>query len=146
MTIKIFAVLTALCLCGSLASDVAAQGAPSPAAAGKAAAPAKARAAKATRKAGAAKGGTITGIDKIHAQVRVGNRVCMADHDHNHEASMPSRKGAETAAIRNWQIFTADEYGTAWGKYSLSVSQKMTCSEGGGRWSCRVVARPCRPA
>lgn len=92
------------------------------------------------------KAGTITGIDKIHDQVRLSGKVCMREHDHQGEAEMPSHKGAEAAAIRRWRIFTADEYGTAWGNYNLAVAKTMSCKSAAGRWVCRVSARPCRPA
>lgn len=89
---------------------------------------------------------TLTGIDKIHDQVRVGNRICMADHDHRGAGELSSRRGAEGAAIRAWTIFTRDEYGTAWSNYALAVAKTMQCKEGGGRWTCNLSARPCRPA
>jgi hypothetical protein len=94
----------------------------------------------------AAKSPTLTGIDKIHDQVAIGGKVCMADHDHRGEGSMPSRKGAEGAAIRNWEIFTRDEYGSAWSRYQLAVAKSMQCRDSDRRWICILSARPCRPA
>ena len=95
--------------------------------------------------AGAQQTKAITGIDKIHQQARVGNKVCFTEHAHYGEGTMPSRKGAEGAAIRAWQVFTADEYGTAWGKYSLAIAKTMSCSQSGAAWTCKTNARPCRP-
>lgn len=87
----------------------------------------------------------ITGIDKIHTQARVGGKVCMMDHEHFGEGTLPSRRGAEAAAIRSWGSFTTWEYGSVWGKYSLAVAKKMTCTSTAGAWTCQTTARPCRP-
>jgi len=92
-----------------------------------------------------AKPGKLTGIDNIHAQTRVGGKVCMSDHEHVGEGNLTSRKGAEAAAVRAWQDFTAFEYGSAWGKYTLAVGKTMNCASTSGRWTCNVTARPCRP-
>lgn len=88
----------------------------------------------------------ITGIDQIWQQVRVGNKVCMAAHEHYGEGNMPSRFGAERAAIRHFQIHTAREYGNAWGSYVLALDKRMSCENAGGRWTCKTTARPCRPS
>jgi hypothetical protein len=86
----------------------------------------------------------VTGIDKIHAQARVGGKVCMVDHEHYGEGNLPSKRGAEAAAVRAWESFTAWEYGSAWGRYSLAVAKKMSCSASGAAWTCQTTARPCR--
>ena len=88
----------------------------------------------------------ITGIDKIHAQARAGSKVCMVRHKHGGEGTMPSEQGAEAAAIRAWQVFTADEYGTAWGEYEMAAAKTMRCTEAAGAWTCQTTARPCRAA
>lgn len=88
----------------------------------------------------------ITGIDKIHAQARVGGKVCMIRHEHGGDGTMPSEGGAEAAAIRAWEVFTADEYGTAWGEYELAAAKKMRCTPSGDAWTCQTTARPCRAA
>lgn len=92
----------------------------------------------------AAKGQAVTGIDSIHAKVRVGGKLCFADHEHYGEAESATRGGAEAAARRKWSIFTADEYGTAWGNYAAAVAKTMNCSAVGARWLCKTTARPCR--
>ena len=43
----------------------------------------------------------VTGIDQIHEQVRAGSKVCTASHEHAGEGTLPSRSGAESAAIRH---------------------------------------------
>jgi hypothetical protein len=86
------------------------------------------------------------GRDKFHAQARVGNKVCMTEHEHYGEGELPSRRGAEAAAKRAWSSFTAWEYGQAWGNYALAAGKKMSCTQSGGRWLCKTTARPCRPA
>lgn len=87
----------------------------------------------------------LTGIDKIHKQARFGNRICMTTHRHYGEGTMPSRRGAEAAAIRKWVDFTAEEYGTRWGSHELSGNKSMTCKQEGGLWTCATIAHPCRP-
>jgi hypothetical protein len=46
------------------------------------------------------------GRDKFHTQARVGNKVCMTEHEHYGEGELPSRRGAEAAAKRAWSSFT----------------------------------------
>ncbi len=87
-----------------------------------------------------------TGVDSIHAQVRVGGKVCMSGHEHGGEGTLPSKAGAQAAAIRAWQVFTSDEYGTAWGKYALAAAKAMRCTQIGGAWTCQTTAKPCRAA
>jgi hypothetical protein len=86
-----------------------------------------------------------TGIAKIHTWVRIGRKTCMLDHFHYGSGNGPTRVQAGRVAIRSWADFTAWEYGDTWGRYSIAVSKKMTCSPGSGSWSCAVEARPCRP-
>jgi hypothetical protein len=85
-----------------------------------------------------------TGIAKIHPWVKIGRKTCMLDHFHYGSGNRPTRAQAERVAIRSWAEFTAWEYGDPWGRYSIAVSKKMTCSPGSGGWSCAVEARPCR--
>jgi hypothetical protein len=87
-----------------------------------------------------------TGIAKAHTWAKVGRMTCMLDHFHYGSGNGHTRARAERAAIRSWAEFTAWEYGDLWGRYSIAVSKKMTCSPGSGGWSCAVEARPCRPS
>ena len=85
------------------------------------------------------------GMSGLHDKVRVGGKLCFSDHSHSGNSSGErSRKAAETAAIRNWQDFTAWEYGRAWGSYGLAVGKSMQCSGSGASWGCSLEARPCR--
>ncbi len=88
----------------------------------------------------------LTGLDRIHAQARVGSKVCMTEHEHYGEGNMPTRRAAERLAIRSWSGFTAFEYGRPWGSYRLAAGKRMECSQSSGRWLCKTWARPCRPA
>lgn len=90
--------------------------------------------------------GGLTGLDKLHQQARIGGKLCMTSHEHAGEGSLPSRRGAEAAAIRHWEGFTAWEYGKPWGSYGLAVGRKMECSNSGSAWACSTRARPCRSA
>jgi hypothetical protein len=93
---------------------------------------------------GTAKADDETGIADIHSLVKVGRKTCMLDHFHSGTGSSPTRALAERQAIQSWIDFTAWEYGTSWGRYSIAASKKMTCDRSGD-WSCFVEARPCRP-
>lgn len=86
-------------------------------------------------------------MSDLHSKVRVGNKLCMADHYHSGNSSgQPSKAAAEKAAIRNWEEFTDWEYGSAWGSFAAAVSKSVSCSGGGNSWGCFVEARPCRSA
>lgn len=88
-----------------------------------------------------------TGLDGLHEQRREGGRICMVSHFHyGSSGNFPTRKAAEAQAIKDWAGFTAWEYGDPWGRYRLAVSKKMECSKSGTSWSCKVEARPCKPA
>jgi hypothetical protein len=84
------------------------------------------------------------GLAGLHSWVRVGGRTCMADHYHDGNGTGRSRAAAQASAIRAWVDFTAWEYGSRWGSYSAAVGKSMSCSGGGGSWSCSTSARPCR--
>jgi hypothetical protein len=84
-----------------------------------------------------------TGLAQLHSWVKMGRKTCMVDHFHSGNGNAPTRGQAERQAIQSWGDFTAWEYGTPWGRYSIAASKKMTC-ERTGSWSCFVEARPCR--
>lgn len=86
----------------------------------------------------------VTGLDKLHAQARVGGKTCMVDHEHGGEGTLPSKKGASEAAIRHWESFTVWEYGRPWGSYRMAAAKAMDCQAGGSGWQCKATARPCR--
>jgi hypothetical protein len=85
-----------------------------------------------------------TGLDELHSKVRVGGRLCMADHFHDGSGTGSTRARAQAAAIRAWIDFTAWEYGSRWGSYGAALSKRMSCSGGPGNFSCSTSARPCR--
>jgi hypothetical protein len=88
-----------------------------------------------------------TGLDSLHAQVRLGGRICMLDHFHNGSSSgQASRKQAEAAAIASWADFTVWEYGPPWGSWRLAETKRVSCAQTGGSWACTLEARPCKPA
>lgn len=85
------------------------------------------------------------GLSGLHAKVRIGGKLCMADHSHQGQSEGAlTRRAAEAAAIRNWSAFTAWEYSGAWGNFQLAVAKSMSCSQSGNTWGCSVEARPCR--
>jgi hypothetical protein len=86
-----------------------------------------------------------TGVAGMHDWVKVGRKTCMADHFHDGSGSGATRRQAEAAAISAWSSFTAWEYGTSWGRYSIAVNKTMRCSGGARNYTCSISARPCRP-
>jgi hypothetical protein len=85
-----------------------------------------------------------TGVAGIHSWVKVGRKTCMLDHFHYGNGSGATRPQAQREAVQAWADFTAWEYGSVWGRYSIAASKKMTCSQSES-WKCDVEARPCRP-
>jgi hypothetical protein len=84
------------------------------------------------------------GLEDLHSKVRVGGRLCMADHFHDGSGTGSTRARAQAAAVRAWVDFTAWEYGNRWGSWGASLSKRMSCSGGAGSYSCSVSSRPCR--
>mgnify|MGYP000960608620 CR=1 FL=1 len=86
------------------------------------------------------------GLADLHAQVRIGNRICMLDHFHTGSGTGPSKDAAMKSAIASWSGFTGWEYGGNWGSWRLSESRHGKCEPSlGGGWSCTIHSRPCRP-
>lgn len=74
-------------------------------------------------------------------------RMLLGTHMHHGFSGVQSTKSAaKKAAIKRWSGFTAWEYGSAWGKFSLAQSKSFTCSktERGEGWRCMVIAQPCK--
>ena len=92
----------------------------------------------------ASSAGAEDGLTGLHDKVRIGGKLCFRGHSHaGNSSGHASRKAAEVEAIRNWQDFTAFEYGNAWASYRLAAGKSMHCS-GGGSWGCTIDATPCR--
>ena len=91
------------------------------------------------------------GLDGLHKQAKVGNLVCMIGHEHRGQSGLwATEEQAEKAAIRSWVDFTAAEYGRHWGMWKLAADKGIDCSSSmtsrGKMYSCKTIARPCRPA
>lgn len=85
------------------------------------------------------------GMTFLHAKVRVGNKLCMADHFHSGSSSgQPNQRAALSAAIAEWSGFTSWEYSARWGSFRLAESKRVNCGPSGNGWSCNIEARPCR--
>ena len=89
-----------------------------------------------------------TGIHKIHASARVGGKLCLVDHFHEQDgAPYRAKRVAQDSAIRQWAVFTSDEYGTVWGNFKAAAAGKVACKQGADKyWTCSASARPCRRA
>jgi hypothetical protein len=85
-----------------------------------------------------------SGLAGIHTWVRVGHKICMADHFHNGNGKGASRRQAEAVAISDWASFTSFEYGSSWAHFVLAESKGVACSKTGPEWNCDLQARPCR--
>ncbi len=78
-------------------------------------------------------------------KVRVGGRLCFAEHEHYGKSPLwVSKRGARAAAIRAWIASTQWEYGKTWASYRLAAGKRMSCSRQGAKWFCETSARPCR--
>ena len=85
-----------------------------------------------------------TGMSGMHAWQKVGRKTCYADHAHTGSSNgQKSKKSAMAAAIKDWQEFTAFEYGTDWATFNIANAKGTSCSQEASGWSCTVSARPC---
>lgn len=88
-----------------------------------------------------------TGVAVIHTWVKVGKKTCMLDHYHYGSGTGATKKVAQAAAIKDWEGFTAFEYGTSWGNFRIAnkKSEKCTGTDKAKDWKCDVEALACRP-
>ncbi|MEL6871550.1 MAG: hypothetical protein AAFO62_01890 [Pseudomonadota bacterium] len=83
----------------------------------------------------------------LHEQRREGRKICLVGHFHAGASSgQRSKRLALKAAARDWQGFTAWEYGNHWGLWKNAKNKSATCQQVGNTWSCDVEGRPCRSA
>lgn len=85
-----------------------------------------------------------TGLAGMHAWRKVGKKTCFVDHYHDGAGQGISRQKAEAEAIANWASFTALEYGSSWGSWSLAVNKSVKCDRITSEHKCNVSAIPCR--
>jgi hypothetical protein len=86
-----------------------------------------------------------TGLDVLHDMRREGGRTCYTDHYHyGNSAGRPSRKAAQSAAIKSWSEFVDLEYGSDWARFSRAASKSVECTQPTGGWECHISARPCK--
>lgn len=86
-----------------------------------------------------------TGMASMHEWVRVGRKVCYKDHTHYGSSSgHRSKRAALRAAIKEWQEFTAFEYGTSWAYFRRANAKRNSCNREASGWYCSVQARPCK--
>lgn len=87
-----------------------------------------------------------TGFATIHPWKKVGRKTCFSD-GHLHYGNSDghrSKKRAMRAAIKDWQEFTAFEYGTDWAYFKNAIAKTRGCSNGSGSWGCSVEGTPCK--
>ncbi len=85
------------------------------------------------------------GFITIHDLRREGRYLCTVSHEHSGTGtSQRTKRLAIRSAARDWSSFTAWEYGTDWGRWSLARGKKISCQGARGNVTCTVVARPCK--
>ena len=86
-----------------------------------------------------------TGLASMHDWVRIGRKVCYTEHTHYASSNgHRSKRAALSAAITDWQEFTAFEYGTSWAYFKRANAKRKACSRQASGWSCSIQARPCK--
>ncbi len=85
-----------------------------------------------------------TGLASSHDLVKVGGRLCFADHWHSGAGDGRTKDAARAVAIRNWADFVDLEYGSSWARFSVAAGARTTYTKAEGGWSASVEARPCR--
>ena len=86
-----------------------------------------------------------TGLASMHDWVRVGRKVCYSEHTHYASSNgHRTKRAALNAAIKDWQEFTAFEYGTSWAYFRRANAKRKACSRQASGWSCSIQARPCK--
>jgi hypothetical protein len=86
-----------------------------------------------------------SGMAGIHDWKRVGSKTCFSDHRHvGNSSGFRSQRQALSAAIKDWQEFTAFEYGTDWAYFHRANARLKSCSKDTSGWGCTVEATPCK--
>lgn len=79
-----------------------------------------------------------------HSAYIKGRTQCFDSHTHVGGADGRTKRAALRAAIREWQSFTAWEYGAVWGSYRRAAGKTVEYIKAEKGWTARVEARPCR--
>ena len=79
-----------------------------------------------------------------HSAYIKGRLQCLETHSHVGGADGRTKRLALRAAIREWQSFTAWEYGSAWASYRRAAGKSVEYIKAEVGWTARVEARPCR--
>lgn len=85
-----------------------------------------------------------TGLASSHDLVKVGGRLCFADHWHSGAGDGATKEKARAVAIRSWADFVDLEYGSSWARFSVAAGARTTYTKAENGWSASVEARPCR--
>jgi hypothetical protein len=85
-----------------------------------------------------------TGFAGIHDWRSERGKICLIGHFHTGVGEGRSKKLARRAAVKDWQEFTAWEYGTSWAYFRRAASRgvKFTKTEAG--WQASVKGRACK--
>lgn len=79
-----------------------------------------------------------------HSAYIKGRTQCFDAHTHVGGADGRTKRTALKAAIREWQSFTAWEYGSTWASYRRAAGKTVEYIKAEVGWTARVEARPCR--
>lgn len=86
-----------------------------------------------------------TGFASMHSWTKVGRKTCMTDHTHyGSSTGHRTERAAMRAAIKDWQEFTAGEYGLDWAYFHRAHARLKSCNRAPGGWECSIEGRPCR--
>jgi hypothetical protein len=85
-----------------------------------------------------------TGLASMHAWHKVGRKTCLEDHYHSGEGTGRNKRAARSAAISDWESFTAFEYGGVWARFRSATSRGIRYEETADGWMASVEALPCR--
>ncbi|MFN0218943.1 MAG: hypothetical protein ACKVP4_09040 [Hyphomicrobium sp.] len=85
-----------------------------------------------------------TGFAASHDLRKERGRLCMSEHAHSATGEGNSKDSARSAAIKEWYAYTAGEYGSDWGSWGKSASQKISYAKAESGWSATIESRPCK--
>ncbi|MGQ0456866.1 MAG: hypothetical protein ACT4OU_07375 [Hyphomicrobium sp.] len=85
-----------------------------------------------------------TGFAASHDLRKEGGRTCMSEHAHSASGDGKTKASARVAALKEWYVYTAGEYGSDWANWSKSGSQKTAYTKAETGWTATVESRPCK--
>ncbi len=85
-----------------------------------------------------------TGLAGMHDWRSERGKTCMVDHFHTGVGEGRSKTLARSAAVKDWQAFTAWEYGTSWANFRRAASRGVNFTKTETGWQASVIGRACK--